>query len=299
MENNDKLLLMLDLDGTLLNTSDGMISKEDKKAIEKFRKLGHIVCLSTGRPWRSTEKIYNELKLDTIVVNFNGAHIHHPKDYYFQQYIASIDVNDGMYVLGDKKLQQITKNVALEGIGWIHIKKRDKVLEEIFGFANVRKFKEGININKLPIKPTNIIIDTIDDITINKMKEIHSYLTRTYGDLVEITYWSKGQDLSPVIDISKLGVSKGKAVSLLSRYYDVLPKNTIAIGDGLNDLTMIKKSEVGVAMANGDSQLKKYATYITTKTNKESGVAEVINKILDDPTFLEEQRKIKEQKLFG
>ena len=51
--------------------------------------------------------------------------------------------------------------------------------------------------------------------------------------------------------------------------------NTVAVGDNLNDLSMIKAAGVGVAVGNADKRLKDAADYVTV-TNNECAVAEII-----------------------
>lgn len=59
---------------------DKTISPYSKEIISKAKAAGHIVCIATGRPFRSSSIYYDELNLDTPIVNFNGAYVHHPKD---------------------------------------------------------------------------------------------------------------------------------------------------------------------------------------------------------------------------
>src|SRR5699024_6513950 len=72
-----KHLIAIDLDGTLLN-DDHQISKENKRAIQQAIADGHIVVIATGRPSRASIQYYRELQLQTPMVNFNGALVHHP-----------------------------------------------------------------------------------------------------------------------------------------------------------------------------------------------------------------------------
>ncbi|MBQ7102531.1 MAG: HAD hydrolase family protein, partial [Anaerotignum sp.] len=51
-------------------------------------------------------------------------------------------------------------------------------------------------------------------------------------------------------------------------------------GDSDNDLPMILKAGLGVAMKNGEAHVKAAAGYITEKTAEEHGVAEVIEKFI-------------------
>jgi hypothetical protein len=57
-------------------------------------------------------------------------------------------------------------------------------------------------------------------------------------------------------------------------------KDTIAIGDNFNDLSMIKVAGLGVGVLNSIEGIKKDCDYITNTTCNESAVAEVINKFI-------------------
>ena len=288
MKKIEKHLIVIDLDGTLLkNSSTGELNEFDKIWVTKAIEQGHIVSIATGRPWRATKKAYKELNLDTVVANYNGALIHNPSDYDFNQQIEYMNLNDVMYILGDKKIKESMSNLAIEGPGWVMLEKRDEDLERVFGFADASKFKEGIDYHKLPLKPTGVIFDTKEGVDILKLKD---YLQRRYGDLAEFSSWSKGENLTPVFDITNRGVNKSKAIALLARYYDIKINNTVAIGDGYNDVPMFEAAEYSVAMKNSSNDIKALATYVTTKTNKEGGVAEFLEKFLTDDLFRKELR---------
>ena len=56
-------------------------------------------------------------------------------------------------------------------------------------------------------------------------------------------------------------------------------EETVAFGDGTNDLTMLRAAGLGVAMANAADEVKAAADRVTDD-NEHSGVAKVINEIL-------------------
>jgi len=289
-----KHLFAIDLDGTLLkDSSKNEVSIKDKKAIKKLIDKGHIVCIVTGRPWRSTEKVYKDLKLNTVVANYNGAQIHNPTDYNFTQQITHMNLNDVMYILGDEKIKESMSNLAIEGPGWVMLQKRDKDLERVFGFRDANKLKLGINFHKLPLKPTGVIFDTKKGVDILKLKD---YLQRTYGDLAEFSSWSKGEGLTPVFDMTSVGVTKAKAVSLMARYYDIPMNRTISIGDGYNDVPMFEVTEISVSLANSTDDIKQFTSYTTKNTNKEGGVAEFVDRFLEEPNFIKNLKKNRHKK---
>ena len=51
----------------------------------------------------------------------------------------------------------------------------------------------------------------------------------------------------------------------------------VAVGDGFNDLSMIKFAGLGVAMANAQEVVRQHADYITL-SNEEDGVAAVVDR---------------------
>ncbi|WP_406614115.1 Cof-type HAD-IIB family hydrolase [Mycoplasma corogypsi] len=279
--NKQRYLFAIDLDGTtLLSSATGKIHDETIAAIKRAQEEGHVVCILTGRPWRSTRAIYDELGLNTVVSNYNGAHIHHPKDDGFIPYIKYLNLNEALYILGDPKVKDEISNIAIEGPDWVQLQHRDPDLENVFGFTNTAKLQIGLDFHKLPLMPTGIIFDVK---TTTEVEKLRRYLKVRYGDLAEFSYWSKGEGLSPVFDMTNITVNKGKALSMLIRYYNIQVENTIAIGDGFNDVPMFKVANVSVAMGNATKDVKKYATIRISKTNKEGGVGWYIAKFLDNP----------------
>ncbi|WP_069099724.1 Cof-type HAD-IIB family hydrolase [Mesomycoplasma ovipneumoniae] len=288
----NRYLFVLDLDGTVLSDSaNSEIHPDTESEIKRAVELGHVVCILTGRPWRSTKPIYEKLGLNTIVANFNGAYIHNPTDSEFIPTINYINLNDILYIMGDKRVKAETSNFAIEGPGWAKIKKRDKQLEQVFGFDHIKNLKPGLNFHKIPLKPTCLILDTKPTTNINDFK---SYLERRYGDLGEFSAWSKGENHTYVFDMTAIGVNKSKAVSMLSRYYKIDLENIISIGDSYNDIGMFEISTISVAMANSPSQVKRRATVVLKKTNKQGGVGDYIRRFLKDPLKeVEKSKKVK------
>ncbi|MCP4336725.1 MAG: HAD family phosphatase [Mycoplasma sp.] len=293
--NKEKLLFAIDLDGTLLsNSATGEMHSKTEEQIKRAIKEGHVVCIITGRPWRSTEPIYNQLGLNTIVGNYNGAHIHNPSDYSFIPYISYLNLNEIMYILGDPKIKSSISNLAIEGPGWVQLEKMDEDLAAVFGFKDANKLKVGINFNKLPLKPTGIIFDTkkgLDVVAFSK------YLKQRYGDLAEFSSWSKGENMTPVFDITSVGATKSKVVSLLGRYYDIEVDRIFTFGDGYNDLPMFEAAGISIAMKNSSQEIKNAATIVTKNTNKEGGVGYYMEYLLDNlEKELERVSKIQKEK---
>lgn len=81
------------------------------------------------------------------------------------------------------------------------------------------------------------------------------------------------------LEVTHREVSKEKALMELASYYNVPLAQTLAIGDNFNDLPMILKAGVGVAMANAPRRVREQADAVTL-SNKDSGVAAALQKFV-------------------
>lgn len=107
------------------------------------------------------------------------------------------------------------------------------------------------------------------------LEQIKERAERLLGDQVNLFYSS-----DVYLEFVKKGVSKGNALEATAAKAGVPLKETIAIGDSDNDLSMIRKAGLGVAMKNGEPHVKAAADYITERDCEENGVAEVLEKFV-------------------
>ena len=80
-------------------------------------------------------------------------------------------------------------------------------------------------------------------------------------------------------DISAKDVNKWTAIVELMKILSVNSDEVIAIGDNINDISMIENAGLGVAMENGAPEVKNIADFVTN-SNDEDGVANVIEKFV-------------------
>jgi len=80
------------------------------------------------------------------------------------------------------------------------------------------------------------------------------------------------------LEILPKDTDKGKALARIAEIVGISAKETLAIGDSMNDEAMIRWAGIGVAMANSDDRIKNIADLITDRTNDDDGVAEVVDK---------------------
>ena len=263
--NNYRHLIALDLDGTLLQ-NDRTISGRTRIGIEQVKNKCHIVMIATGRPYRASEMYYRELHLDTPIVNFNGAYVHHPKDKNWGVYHKPLPLSTVKEIV-DITNKYSVNNIIAEVLDRIYLHYHDEKLIDIFKLGNpvvtsgdLRKFLKN--------DPTSLMIHS-DEQNIGK---INDYLAETQAEVIEHRSWGAP---FPVIEIVKHGINKAIGVKKVADYYGIPRERIVAFGDEDNDLEMLEYAGYGVAMGNAIDEAKNAARDVTL-TNEEDGVAEYL-----------------------
>jgi hydroxymethylpyrimidine pyrophosphatase-like HAD family hydrolase len=88
------------------------------------------------------------------------------------------------------------------------------------------------------------------------------------------------------------GADKGSALQLIAEKLSISREAVLAVGDSMNDASMLRWAGCPVAMINADSRLKEIAALITNKSNDEDGVAEIIERYILGNEVLAEARLI-------
>ncbi len=84
------------------------------------------------------------------------------------------------------------------------------------------------------------------------------------------------RDLS-ILDVTAAGVSKGSALADIARATGLDAGEVMAVGDNLNDRTMLEFAGVPVVMGNASAELKAFG-WEETASNDEAGVAAAIER---------------------
>lgn len=266
-----KYLIALDLDGTLLN-DQGKVPKKNKQVVQTLIKKGHMVVIATGRPYHATIDIYNELELRTPLITDNGGNIRMPHNADFKPFV------DGIPVESAHALFRFAKP-HLESAFFSH---EDKIynyryldrLHAIFK-DNGRANHHHVSFDEINISPTGMIylIET------HFKSDFESFIEENLKDFLQYRCW--GEDSKhAVYEIYKSNTSKLSAIDWVIEKYDLNSKNVIAIGDGINDIEMVKGVALGIAMKNGVDEVKRVAKTITKETNDEDGVGLFLENML-------------------
>lgn len=282
-------LIAIDLDGTLLD-SYGQISQKNKETVQKAVQNGTEVVLTSGRGAKSVENLANEIGANHYMICGNGSMIYDFKE----------DKLIYENFLSQKKVLQLVQ-ICEENSIYYSIYTRDSIITKNLNY-NVL-FYHHENANKPDNKKTHIhLVENIYDYILNRQET--DYIKLCICDSDNIIFKSIIKKLKIVKDIDVLdvghmsrkilksgteefsieyfytevsskNVDKWTAVSYLIDKLGISKEEVIAIGDNINDKTMIENAGLGVAMENSAPYIKQVAK-IVTSSNNEDGVAKVI-----------------------
>jgi len=127
-------------------------------------------------------------------------------------------------------------------------------------YPNIIEFLETC---RKPVEKINLFFPEIEERT-----KVRKVLEEIDGILIT-------SSMPTNLEINAPGATKGGGIRRLAEHLGLKREQTMAMGDGENDFSMILEAGIGVAMKNGRPDLCKAADYITD-TNDEDGVASAI-----------------------
>ena len=251
--NNIKAII-LDLDGTLLDDNK-KISDKTIGFLKKIKEDIKIIPASarqfcTIKPYLEKLDLLNE---NNYTICFNGSLVVNNKE-------------EGLFS------SYIDKNVVIEiddfildnNIDWTYYLYDNRLLRkdisDIKGFVNENKIYKIVGISNP---------DVID--------KIRNSLPKCILDNLEITSSEQNR-----IEFVNKGMTKVKAIDLVLNKLDINKENVVAIGDGDNDIDMIKYVGCGIAMSNSPEIVKENADIVTKYSNNEDGVYYMIKELLGE-----------------
>jgi len=270
-------LIALDIDGTLLEFGEP-ISQPVLDTVRAAVEAGHHIVLASGRSLISMEPVFNSLGITaTYMVCSNGAitvrsvvcvEVGNPSDRSQRKLPTSAmwEVAEAITFDPEPALRRLAEHLpgaifAVEDVGT--------------GFRMTDLFPPGELDGVHRVVP-------LEDLW---RQEVVRVVVRAVGlpesdfhqaiaelGLADVTYaigWSSWMDVSP------LGVTKASALEKVRQRLGIPSERTMAIGDGSNDVDMLRWAARGVAMGNAPAEVKVAASEVTA-TQANDGVAQTL-----------------------
>ncbi len=263
MECKHKLLAM-DLDGTLLN-DEKIISNKNKEAINKCIEKGVKIVVSSGRSMEDIKEFADEVSATKYCSGAHGAII--------------FDSNEMKIIqetlLNSETALEIIKEIEfIEDIAVMVFAKNNTYTHRLTDYLKIFLENKAIRLTKVEdLKQVNEDIIKIlvrgERLFLEKLKVKLNYLE----DKCKIFFSEEN-----LLEFMSLEANKGYSLEKIAELYNIDMKYTVSVGDNFNDLEMIEKAGIGVAVNNAVCELQQIADYVTINDNNNDAIAEIIEK---------------------
>lgn len=259
-------LVAVDLDGTLLN-GYGALTPRTQTAIQAIRQQGVHFVVSTGRPLQGMEWIVDIIGADAPLILFNGALVlsRVGGDTVFAR---NLRANDARAIWQLSNIRDITTVFWCEEK--LYTNRRDEYSQAYSKISGVEP----------------IVVSSIDEyaeagivkfVWLDEPARILKAQDQIDGTLPDSTVFHTSRPW--FLEFVDSEVSKGLSLSKLGEYLNVGPSETMAIGDGENDLSMIRYAGCGVVVENASEHIREEADFIT-RSNDDDGVAYALEQLI-------------------
>ena len=242
-------MVATDIDGTILRYTGGF-TKEVIDCIHSLEKNGIKVVLVTGRMYRSSKKIADEIGLNTSIVAYQGGLVCNENgEVLYERYIPN---ETAKKIIDWAKTQNVHINFYMNDN--LYVEEENEYTLKYATHQNipfyVTPFDELTidNVNKV------LLIDYHDS---EKISRITEQLQKDFPDM----YIVKSTDF--FCEVCHKEATKGDGLSCLQNYYGITKEETLSIGDHNNDFELLMSGGIKIAMGNATEELKDMADYIT------------------------------------
>ena len=267
-------LIALDLDGTLLD-SDKRLPPENYEALARAHRAGAWIVPATGRYFAAMPEAVRALPFLRYAITINGARVSGADDSEVL-YTADLPVALAVELMRWLDTLPVIYDCYMDNVGWMTEALQRRAPE----FSTDVHFLDMVCNKRNPVPELKAFIAArghgvqkvqffTNDLPLRE--EVLQTCSERFPGTVASSSWPKN------VEINAADATKGKALLGLCRALGVDPAETMAFGDGLNDVSMLRAAGVGVAMGNADDAVKAAADLVAPDCDH-AGVAAVINR---------------------
>lgn len=252
-------LVALDIDGTLVD-HEGRLPSETKEAVEHVVAAGVPVVLATGRSWHSTRPVFEALDLPNgPAIASNGAvQVRYPPVEF-----SRLKTFDARPVIKRVVKHHPEALLAVEVLG--------------SGYRVNSPFPEGDLDGDVEIVPVrDLAHQPVTRIIVRDPNSSDQDFIKLAGKL-GLHGMSYFIGWSAWLDIAPKGVDKSVALSEVAGELGVPAQDVLALGDGRNDIEMLRWAGRGVALGEAPPEVRQIADYVTSDFSA-GGTAEELNR---------------------
>lgn len=250
--------VFFDIDGTLVSFDTHRIPASTQEALKELHRKGIKIFIATGRPWCLIDNL-GDLEFDGYIT-VNGS------------YCFTAD-QQPIYksCIPQEDIERLIAFHQTNPIPFVFVHDN-----EMFVTSVNNRVKAVSDLIQIPVPRTA----PIEEARGKEILQIMGYFTAEEEKETDIfksilTHCEPMRWYPLFADIIALGNSKSTGIDKVLEYYGIDLKDTMAFGDGGNDIPMLKHVATGVAMGNAEEHVKAVADYVTSSVDND-GVAKAL-----------------------
>lgn len=257
-------LIVSDIDGTLVEDGADRLDPRLLDQILRLKERGIYFAAASGRQSASIEYIFAPVKEKIFYLGDNGAYV---GCYGRNLFMTEYPYDHALSVINDMKAMGL--DIMIDGEDCVYVDTENDAfirwLETGYHFR-VKRLSDLRDLKPPFMKISGCRMSGIQD---REAEAFH----KKYGGELKITL--AGMQW---LDTMDPGVNKGNAVRLLQESLEILPEETMAFGDQLNDIEMLQQAYYSFAVANARPETKAAARFLAD-SNVKAGVLKVMERL--------------------
>lgn len=250
--------IFFDIDGTLVSFETHKIPASTQEALKALRDKGIKIFIATGRPQCLINNL-SDLEFDGYIT-VNGSYCftagHQPI------YKGCIPQED---------IERLITFQQKYPVPFVFVYGNEMFVTEVND-----RVQAVSDLIEIPVPP----VASIEEARGKDILQIMGYFTAEEEKETDIfgkvlTHCEPMRWYPLFADIIARGNSKSTGIDKVLAYFDIDLKDTMAFGDGGNDIPMLKHVATGIAMGNAEPHVKAVADYVTTSVD-EDGIANAL-----------------------
>ncbi|MFP4223096.1 MAG: HAD-IIB family hydrolase [Phycisphaeraceae bacterium] len=278
-------LLGLDLDGTLLDDR-GRVSRANRDALARAEEAGLKVVPCTGRGWRESRDVLGDLPgLDIGVFVTGAAVVSLPEgtavDLSIIEPHLAMEITE--FLATEPEAVLVYREPGLAGYDYLVTGQGELNASTEWWFKQSRATVHFQNRIDLESMHHALRIGLVAEA--RRLPELSQRLAKHFGDRVLLHHFEVFQQDGPnasihVLEVFAAGTDKWRGLSWIAQERGIPAEEIAAIGDSVNDLSMLEQAGCGIAMRNASDDARRCARCVT-EANTHDGVARAIDRLLD------------------